>query len=609
MKNLSALGLIVLISSARTLFAQEMNYTLSIPDPSNHYAEVSVTVPVETAGDYIFSLPVWTPGSYLVREFSRNVEQITAVVNDQATKVEKIEKNRWKVNAKKAGLLRLSYKVYCFEFSARTTFIDAEQALLNGASLFMFVTGFEQRKGQVDIILPQEWKSHISSMQDKPFKGGVSYEFDNYDILVDAPIQLGNFETFQFEILGVPHYVAMVGSHNADIAKLNTDMQKMCRTMAQIVGEFPKDIKPYKYVFIVQNVASGGGGIEHLNSTVLVMPRFNYSNAARYQSFLSLVAHEYFHLWNVKRIRPIALGPFDYNTENYTKSLWIAEGITSYYDELALFRAGFINRADFLRVLGSYVNGHENRPGSAHATLHEMSFDAWIKEYRPNENSKNSGYSYYSKGFVIAALLDAKICQASDGKKSLDDVFRKLWTDFYGAQKFGTIGTGFTDEEFIMVCNEVAGTRLNDWFRQWLETAERPDYADIIGGFKDIQVTEQTSELPGLHVQTKKENGALLVGYVHRNGTAAHLGLNVNDELLSLNDYRVTDDIDVLYAQLGSPKKLTMLVSRGGKIISLKGEKTTVPQYQWDFSLRAKALGEPFWSQKGPLQTWLKPTL
>jgi len=188
-------------------------------------------------------------------------------------------------------------------------------------------------------------------------------------------------------------------------------------------------------------------------------------------------------------------------------------------------------------------------------------------------------------------------------------VFRKLWTDFYGAQKFGTIGTGFTDEEFIMVCNEVAGTRLNDWFRKWLETAERPDYADIIGGFTDIQVTETSSELPGLHVQTKKENGALIVGFVHRNGTAAHLGLNVNDELLSLNDYRVTDDIDVLYAQLGSPKKLNILVSRGGKIISLKGEKTTVPQYQWDFSLRAKALGDPFWSQKGPLQTWLKPTL
>lgn len=608
MKRISALGLVVLISSACTLSAQEMKYTLTIPNPSNHYAEISVTVPVDTAGDYIFSLPVWTPGSYLVREFSKSVEQIMAVSNDEVRTVEKIDKNRWKVNTKKKGLLRLFYKVYCFEFSARTTFIDADQGLLNGASLFMFVDGFEQRKGQVDITLPQEWKSYISSMQDKPFKGGVSFEFNNYDILVDAPIQLGNFETFQFDVLGIPHFVAMVGSHNADVLKLHTDMQKICRTMAQIVGEFPKDIKPYKYVFIVQNVALGGGGIEHLNSTVLLMPRFNYSNAARYQGFLSLVAHEYFHLWNVKRIRPIALGPFDYNTENYTKSLWIAEGITSYYDELALFRAGFVDRAHFLRVLGSYVNGHENRPGSAFASLHEMSFDAWIKEYRPNENSKNTGYSYYSKGFIIAALLDAKICQASDGKKSLDDVFRKLWTDFYGAQKFGPIGTGFTDEEFLAVCNDVAGTRLNEWFRKWLETAERPDYADIFGGFKDISVTEVTTELQGLHVQTKKENGALKVSFVHRNGTAALLGLNVNDELLSLNDYRITDDIDVLYAQLGSPKAVEILVSRGDKIISLKGAKTKVPQYRWDFSLRAKALGEPFWSQIGPLQTWLKPT-
>ncbi len=419
-----------------------MHYSINIPKPSNHYAEITMTVSVDAPGDYIFSMPVWTPGSYLVREFSKSVEQVGASINKKDINVHKIEKNRWKVQVPSKGEIKFTYSVYCFEFSARTTFIDADQALLNGASIFMFVEGFESRKGQLDVILPNSWKSYISSMQESPLEGGVTYTFENYDILVDSPIQLGNFETLQFEVMGIPHYVAMVGSNNANFNQLKTDMQLMCATMANIVGEFPKDIKPNKYVFIVQNVEAGGGGIEHLNSTVLVMPRFNYSNPGRYRGFLSLVAHEYFHLWNVKRIRPIALGPFDYHKENYTKSLWVAEGITSYYDELALMRAGIVDRAHFLRVVASYINGQENRPGKDYTSLHEVSMDAWIREYRPNENSRNTSYSYYSKGFVIAALLDAKICQTTKGKKSLDDVFKKLWSDFYGAKKLGTDRNG-----------------------------------------------------------------------------------------------------------------------------------------------------------------------
>ena len=610
MKLFRILGLWALLSSSSMLSAQKMHYTLSIPQPSNHYAEISLSFSAEAAGDYIFSMPVWTPGSYLVREFSKSVEQISAQANEKALKVEKLEKNRWKVHAPK-GMLTIYYKVYCFEFSARTTFIDADQALLNGASLFMFVEGLENQSGKVDITLPKGWKSYISSMQDHSFAGGVSYTFDNYDILVDSPIQLGHFDTFEFDVLGIPHYVAMVGPHNADINLLKGDMQRMCKTMAGIVGEFPKDIKPYKYVFIVQNVQAGGGGIEHLNSTVLVMPRFNYSNTGRYRGFLSLVAHEYFHLWNVKRIRPIALGPFDYHKENYTKSLWIAEGITSYYDELALLRAGIVDRNHFLRVLGSYINGQENRPGKDYASLHDVSLDAWIKEYRPNENSKNTGYSYYSKGFVIAALLDAKICQTTGGKKSLDDVFKKLWTDFYGAKKLGPIGTGFTEEEFIMVCNEVAGERLNEFFTIWLETSQTPDYKAIFEGFKDIGVSQEVRYPISFNLQTRMENGKTIVSFIHRDGTAETLGINVNDELISINGYRINDNLEELSAQLGYPKDLDIWVSRNGLMYNLKGTHVSVPEFQWSVFLRGKAMtdSEEFWNQKHPLQHWLRNSL
>lgn len=611
MKFYRVFGFLTLLFYSSYLQAQKMHYTLNIPKPSNHYAEVSLNVEIETAGEYIFSMPVWTPGSYLIREFSKSVEQVNAKNNDRSIQVEKFEKNRWKVTADKKGSLTLNYKVYCFEFSARTTFIDAEQALLNGASIFMFVEGMERESGIVDINLPKEWKSYISSMQDKKIEGGVQYSFDNYDILVDSPIQLGNFDTFEFDVLGVPHYVAMVGPSNLDIPAirkdvLKNDMQKICQTMASIVGEFPKDIKPYKYVFIVQNVQAGGGGIEHLNSTVLVMPRFNYNNPGKYRGFLSLVAHEYFHLWNVKRIRPIALGPFDYHKENYTKSLWIAEGITSYYDELALLRAGMVDQSHFLRVVASYINGQENRPGKDYASLHEVSLDAWIREYRPNENSRNTGYSYYSKGFIIAALLDAKICQSTKGQKSLDDVLRKLWSDFYGAKKLGPIGTGFTEEEFISVCNEVAGEKLNAFLYDWLETSKTPNYEAIFGGFPDVDVAVEVSHPVSFNMQTRNDNGKTIVSYIHRDGTAEALGINVNDELISLNGYRITDNIEDLSAQLGNPTDLDIWFSRNGLMYNVKGNHVAVPEYKWSLNLKGKALSADFWDQKGGLQHWLR---
>jgi len=611
MKFYRVFGLFTLLFCSSYLHAQKMHYTLNIPKPSNHYAEISINVEVDAAGEYVFSMPVWTPGSYLIREFSKSVAQVTAKSSGNTLIVEKIEKNRWKVTTDKKGTINFNYKVYCFEFSARTTFIDAQQALLNGASIFMFVEGMEKESGFVDIKIPKEWKSYISSMQDQKIEGGVRYVFNNYDILVDSPIQLGNFETFEFDVLGIPHYVAMVGPSNMDIPAirkdvLKNDMQKICQTMANIVGEFPKDIKPYKYVFIVQNVQAGGGGIEHLNSTVLVMPRFNYNNPGKYRGFLSLVAHEYFHLWNVKRIRPFALGPFDYHKENYTKSLWIAEGITSYYDELALVRSGMVDQSHFLSVLASYINGQENRPGKDYTSLHDVSMDAWIREYRPNENSRNTSYSYYSKGFVIAALLDAKICQLTKGKKSLDDVFKKLWSDFYGAKKFGPIGTGFTEDEFISVCNEVAGERLNSFLHEWLETSKTPDYASIFGGFDGVDISVEVNDLVSFDMQTRNENGKTIVSYIHRDGTAESLGINVNDELISLNGYRINDNIEELLAQLGYPNDLDISISRNGLIYNFKGNHIAVPEFKWSLKLKGKALSPDFWNQIGSLQHWLR---
>lgn len=601
---------IVSLFSVNMLHSKSNNiqYDVTIPKPSNHYAQIKITISIDSAGIYEFGLPVWTPGSYLVREFSKSIENVHAYSGSNELKVSKTRKNIWEVRTLKSGEITFTYDVYCFEFSARTSFIDSDQALINGASFFMYIKGFEDSKGNLRIKLPAEWSSHISSMNESVSdnKRTIEYEFYNYDVLVDSPIQLGNFEILEFKVMNIPHYVAMVGENNAIADRLTYDMQAVCETMSTIVGEFPKDVNPDKYVFIVQHVESGGGGIEHLNSTVLVMPRFNYSSDKTYRSFMNLVAHEYFHLWNVKRIRPVELGPFDYDNENYSQSLWVAEGITSYYDELAILRLGWVKPQDFLNTLSRYIKYHENRPGAKYASLHEVSFDAWIREYRPTENTKNTGYSYYTKGFIIAALLDASICHHTSGQKSLDDVFVKLYKDFYGAKKFGPIGTGYTEEEFLKICSEVAGYDFEDDFNLWLNEPTTPDYQSLLERMGNISVEKQTTTNTNFGLDTKINDGRTLVTFVHREGTGEAIGINVNDELIAINNYRVSDNLNELYEKLNEPDPINILVSRGGQIKLLSGEYKPIPQFNWKLQLTKETQTKAFWKTSGGLQNWLR---
>ena len=581
----------------------QINYKVEINAPHTHYAHVTLEFPVTAGSQNIVGIPVWTPGSYLIREFAKSIESVSVKYqNGHSIRVNKLTKNQWEFISENDGTISVEYDIYCHEFSARTTYINAEQALLNNASLLMFIKGRENQGGFVAITFPENsWNNTESSLPKiKETSKSVSFEFDNYDILVDSPIQLGNFDTFDFEVAGVNHRVALVGYNNADQQKLRNDMKTVCSTMFNIVGEFPCEHKPCRsYLFIIQNVESGGGGIEHLNSTVLVMPRLAYANPNRYQSFLNLVAHEYFHLWNVKRIRPIELGPFNYNEENYTHSLWVAEGITSYYDELALYRAGYIEKEELLNILAKYINRHENRPGKDYSSLSEMSVDAWIKEYRPNENSANSTYSYYSKGFIAGMLLDMKISEASGGKNNLDDVFRKLYKEFYLAKSIGgKIGTGYTVEEFESVCSNVAGSDLSTFFDLWIRSSAQPDYAEAFDAV-GVNAIINNVDLADWGVRTKSNK----VEYINRNGMARIIGLNVGDEILSLNMLRVNDDLNSLWSSLGQPNEVEILYSRDG-IIGRASSKDFNPLKSFEIELSPQ---ENMSSKKLKVQgSWLK---
>ena len=594
-------------------------------------------------------MPIWTPGSYLAREFAKNVESANAIglTADESKMVfaekpinfgktvefTKTSKNTWRVIVPKGiQSIEFSYLVYCFELSVRTSFIDDDQALLNMASVLMTVKGSEHLGGDLSIDHPLRWFNYATALDadaeevmliTKPTEAElksaltrINFTYPNFDDLVDAPLQLGNFPVFKFDVNGVPHEVAMVGRNNADLEKLRGDMQLMCRTMAKVVNDHPCK----RYTFIVQNVENGGGGLEHKNSTVLMMSRWAYTDAARYKGFLGLVAHEYFHLWNVKRIRPIELGPFKYGEENYTSMLWLAEGITSYYDEIALMRAGIVTRKEFLGTMAGYVNAHENRMGARVATISEMSHDAWIKEYRPNENSKNSTYSYYSKGVIVGFLFDAWIAASTNGSKHLDDVMQYLWRTHYKNKALGEEGAGITEKDFLNAVKTVilsgkgnpdagkgSGFTFDQFAKQLLHSTEIPDYSGLMKAAGiDIKITESQSKKFGLTCELS--NGRTVVKGIHAHPTAAgfQLGVNVNDELIALNGVRIENNIDDLFLKLGEPKELTLVVNRAGLLREIKGTFSTFPEVKYEFLLPATAKGDEFWEGAGAIQTLLK---
>jgi len=556
MRILAGLIFTFILHMSKAQNTSPIHYSLSIPEPHTHYVKVEMEIVATNKKEVQLSMPVWTPGSYLVREFSKSVERFEATTSGKPPPVTKTNKNTWSIAKGKAEKINVSYWVYAYEFSVRTSFVDADQALLNPSSICMLVQGMENNSGTLGINLPGRY-SKISTALPKNKEG--YYVFQHYDELADSPIQLGNHEEWSFDVRGIPHKVAMVGIHNADKTRFLKDLKTVCETMTDIVGVHPCK----EYLFIVQNVEAGGGGLEHLNSTVVVMSRLNWKDESKYKSFLGLCAHEYFHLWNVKRIRPLELGPFNYSAENYTEQLWVAEGVTSYYDELAMLRAGFVKPAQFLATLEGYVNDLENRPGSKIQTLAQSSHDAWIKEYRPNENSKNTNISYYAKGVVVAALLDAKISSATQGKKNLDDLMRLLWKTYYNEKK-----RGFSVAEFEAAASDVAGTDLKIFFDKHVRSLETPDYQGV---FNDagITVNIKTDKRQVSGMSTALENGKTVVKFVESGTPAWNSGVNVNDEIVAMNGFRVNNDADDLLKKLSYPESSKLLVSRGGIIKEL----------------------------------------
>lgn len=569
-----------------------------MPEPQTHYFEVDMTLTnAATAtgarknGYYDIRMPVWTPGSYLIREYAKNVEGFTAMTGNQTVRSEKIRKNAWRVYTG-ADNLTIHYRVYANELTVRTSFVDVDHGYVTPASMFMYHDALKAQPLRVTVEPYKTWKTVTTAL--KPVAGQANtFDAPNFDLLVDSPIEIGNQGLFSFTAANVPHTVAMYGLTDYDEKRLATDYTRVCEAAASVVGEHPCD----QYTFIVHHIPPGGGGLEHLNSTTLEVTRTAYDTEASYKRFLSLVAHEYFHLWNVKRIRPIALGPFDYENENYTHLLWLSEGCTSFYQEYILRRAGFYTPDAYLSLVAYQINQIENQPGTRVQSAAESSWDAWIKGYRPNENSDNSTISYYSKGSVLGTLLNLAILSGSNGARNMDDLMRYLYQEYYKKQQ-----RGFTDDEFRRAAEQIAGRSLDAYFSVGVNSAEPIDYNAYFNavGLQLVNVAAKTGD-GFLGASTAVTNGRTIVREVRRGSGAYQDGLNVGDEIVAVDQVRVGDDLNRLVAGRPVGDTLNVLVNRAGLLRRINVTLGANPLV----SYRLEPVSNPTDAQRSLYRKWL----
>ena len=576
--------------------AQPIRYTLAFPAPQTHYVEVSAVVPTSGRPEIELMMAVWTPGSYLIREYERQVESVTAVgANGRAIEVIKSEKNRWRMATGGAATVEVRYRVYAREMSVRTNWVEAGFAMLNGAPTFLTLADRAPRPYEVTIVPAQGWARSISGL---PETGAHRYRAPDWDTLMDSPIVVGNPAVHEFEVDGKRHYLVNEGEAGIfDGTRAAKDLEAVVREHRRMWGSLPYD----KYIFFnMLTLTSGnaGGGLEHKNSSMLMDWRFATRSRQPYLSWLDLASHEFFHVWNVKRLRPVELGPFDYERENHTRSLWIAEGITKYYGALALHRAGLSSLEEYLQSLSNQIEELQGGPGRLVQPVDAASFDAWIRYYRPDENSANVAVSYYTKGAVLGFLLDARIRKATGGARSLDDVMREAYQKYSGPK-------GYTPEEFRRVAEGVAGGDLKDFWDTAVQGTSELDYTEALQTF-GLRFRPAAPSPGGgkawLGAATRNGAGRLVVSQVRR-GTPAHAaGLNVDDEILAIGEFRVrADRLDSRLEQYRPDEKVSVLVARREELLRIEVTLGAEPPKPW----RLEPVPGATESQTRQLTKWL----
>jgi predicted metalloprotease with PDZ domain len=473
------------------------------------------------------------------------VQDFAADASGRALDWTKVNKDTWRVKTGGARQWRATYRVYANELTVRTSELNSDHAFWNNAALLMYPDGRLDAPSTVRVVPQSGWRvaTGLPEVTGHP----NTFRAENFDILYDSPFEVSDFKELKFEVRGVPHRIVIDGEGNYDSERMRTDVRKIVAAETAMFGTIPYQ----NYTFILHLRSNTGGGLEHLNSTALGFRRFNFSTEKNYRSFLSLVAHEFFHLWNVKRIRPDALGPFDYTKENYTRLLWVAEGITEYYGNLMVRRAGLLSDQGYLDHLAQQIQEFQETPGRQVMSAEGASFDSWIKFYRPDENTVNSQISYYDKGELLGLLLDLDIRRRTNNARSLDDVMRYLYTEFF--QK----GRNYTPEDFQKACELMAGASLDQFFSRYVRGREElePVYNQMLAGAGlrleqagiGIGLGDSDRIVPlkgflGADFEDKPDGDFVVIKSVRAGTPAYEQGLNAKDKIISLDGARVDKD-------------------------------------------------------------------
>jgi predicted metalloprotease with PDZ domain len=538
----------VSISHAQTTgpLSSDISYTVAMTKPHTHLLEVEIRVRVaanlQVPNESDLVMPVWTPGSYMIREFGRHVQDFAADSGGRALDWIKVNKDTWRVKTNGARQWRATYRVYANELTVRTNELNSDHAFWNNAALLMYPAGRLDAQSALRVVPPSGWKvaTGLPEVAGQP----NTFHAENFDILYDSPVEVSNFKELKFLVRNVPHRIVIDGEGNYDAERMRRDVQRIVEVQTAMFGAIPY----HDYTFILHLRSNTGGGLEHLNSTALGFKRFDFTQADKYRNFLSLVSHEFFHLWNVKRIRPDTLGPFDYTKENYTRLLWVAEGITEYYGNLMVRRAGLISDQAYLDHLAKQIQDFQETPGRQVMSAEEASFDSWIKFYRPDENTVNSQISYYDKGELLGLLLDLDIRRRTNNRKSLDDVMRYLNTEFF--QK----GRNYTPADFQKTCELMAGGSFDQFFARYVRGLNdlQAVYTEMLAGAglrleqagygigADIPVSGKG--FLGADLEDKPDGDFIVVKSVRAGSPAYEQGLNAKDKIIALDGVRVNKE-------------------------------------------------------------------
>jgi predicted metalloprotease with PDZ domain len=582
-----------------------IQYTITPKDPAAHLFEVTLTVDRPAEDGQEFSLPAWIPGSYMIREFARNIVRIRAESGGKKIALKKVDKHTWRAASCNAPLV-LTYEVYAWDLSVRAAHLDQTHGFFNGTSVFLSVHGQESLPHVVDIRRPEgeEYKAWrvatvLPELKAKRYGFGT-YIAASYDELIDHPVEMGTFALETFKAHGVQHDIVITGRvPNLDMARLAIDLKKICETQIALFEPKTKRAPMQRYVFMTMAVGDGYGGLEHRASTALICSRADLpvkgqdTMSEGYRTYLGLCSHEYFHTWNVKRIKPAAFAPYDLRTEGYTSLLWLFEGFTSYYDDLVLVRSGVIDEAAYLKLVAKTVNGVLRGSGRTKQSVAESSFDAWVKYYRQDENAPNAIVSYYTKGSLVGLALDLTIREQTNGRKSLDDVMRTLWQrygrDFYEGK---ARGAGIGEDEVEQLFDEVTGLKLKRFFDRYVRGTEDLPFDKLFASFGVKMADERKDAKLSLGARTSKDGNDCKLANVYEGGPAHKAGLSAGDILVALDGVRVTHaNLDAMLDRYRAGDKVTLHAFRRDELMAFNVRLTKGDVPQVSFTAEAKPVG------------------